>query len=425
MPISADQGTTEHANNIIEEASKESGEKATTTLEQVTEEPKEDGGTGITIPGERDTTEQASNISEEVSQEPGEKAITTLKQTTEEPEEGETTVVTTPADQGATEQAKVVTEEASQQQPSEEPTTTLERATGDAKDDGTTTVSVPVNQVSTVHNTNVEEEISKVPDEKPTTLEQVTEEPVEGGQLQNITGPSETTTKPNSSSLTEQDNLVNSTEPGNSDDTSNTEHPETADDGQGTSTMTTFSPQSSEGEPSRPPESKPTEDVIVSDQERPKTYHLNVKYVIDTDFDEFIDNRLEETTDHLTKQIRQELSIPDSQRIDLSLDYGSVIMDINVTGDQQMDEKKFNRQLSVTDLKGKKYLVRRLKTVAKGSTSVTTTEATTMTTTDTEITTSDTSVWPKELMTNGSTKVMVKKTTTEKPEPTTEQGNIN
>ena len=56
---------------------------------------------------------------------------------------------------------------------------------------------------------------------------------------------------------------------------------------------------------------------------------------------------------------------------------------------------------------------------------MTTTEATTMTTTDTEITTSATSVWPKELMTNGSTKVMVKKTTTKKPEPTTEQGNIN
>ena len=100
------------------------------------------------------------------------------------------------------------------------------------------------------------------------------------------------------------------------------EHPGTDVDGQGTSTMTTLAPQSSEIEPSRPSESKPTEDVIFSDQDRPKTYHVNVKYVIDTNFDQFIDNRLEETTDHLTKQIRQELSIPDSQRIDLSLDYG-------------------------------------------------------------------------------------------------------
>ena len=97
------------------------------------------------------------------------------------------------------------------------------------------------------------------------------------------------------------------------------------------------------------------------DQDTKPQFTVNSRYYIDTDFDEFIDNKMDETKERLIKQLRQIFSIPEEYIINVILSAGSVIIDLNITSDKQFDENTYlNETFVLTDFKERQHLVRKL-----------------------------------------------------------------
>ena len=70
---------------------------------------------------------------------------------------------------------------------------------------------------------------------------------------------------------------------------------------------------------------------------------------------------MDETKERLIKQLRQIFTIPEEYIINVILSAGSVIIDLNITSEQQFDENTYlNETFVLTDLKERQHLVRKL-----------------------------------------------------------------